>query len=41
MKVGTPAELKAALVADGAWNETFCDEECLNRYLRARSGDVR
>jgi hypothetical protein len=37
---GTSAQLKEALVASGNWNEHFCDEGCLQRYLRARNMDV-
>eukprot|EP00879_Flechtneria_rotunda_P000564 GHRR01000670.1.p1 GENE.GHRR01000670.1~~GHRR01000670.1.p1 ORF type:complete len:300 (+),score=95.78 GHRR01000670.1:132-1031(+) len=40
MKFGTIAELKNAVQASGHWDEEFCDEACLQRYLRARNGDV-
>lgn len=37
---GTPAQLRDALIASGDYDESFCDEACLMRYLRARSMDV-
>lgn len=37
---GTSAQLKDALVASGHWDDKFCDEACLQRYLRARNMDV-
>eukprot|EP00878_Enallax_costatus_P000644 GHUV01000749.1.p1 GENE.GHUV01000749.1~~GHUV01000749.1.p1 ORF type:complete len:297 (+),score=74.09 GHUV01000749.1:221-1111(+) len=37
---GTSAQLKEALIASGNWSEQFCDESCLQRYLRARNMDV-
>ncbi|KAF6262668.1 CRAL-TRIO domain-containing protein [Scenedesmus sp. NREL 46B-D3] len=41
--IGTSEELKNALVEAGCWDsyaKQYCDEGCLQRYLRARNMDV-